>query len=345
VDARQYCLEELEIWRDLGAPAQEAQALQTLATIYCQLGRHKDAIHTLEESQTILDQLGDPVLAARNLYHLAATIPYHDETQVAGAISLAERAIEVFETYQQTRWEASTLRALGYCLWLDGNNAGALEKYTKAYELHDRCGEMSILPEILAYQALALLGLGRQGEALECSRRAVLNLTGLTLENDLNSEIFYAHAVVLAALGNQEEAHRYFTKAYENLLVYAQPIVDEQARRAFFERDPTMRRLMKEVYARNIAEPPQAGVVERRLHPRVGLSLEPVEVHLTLDAGPADQALKQGRGAISLRRAKLERIRREAQMQGAAPTIVEMAELLGVSTRTVKRDLAVLRGR
>ena len=343
LDAREFCREELEIWRNLGAPAQEAQALQTLATIYCQLGRHKDAIHTLEEAQAILDRLGDPVLAARNLYHLAATIPYHDEAQVSSAISLSMQALDVFETYQQTRWVASTLRALGYCYWLAGGYAEALEKYKLAYDLHDLCGEMSILPEILAYQALALLGLGRQEEALECSRQAVLNLTGLTLENDLNSEIFYAHAAVLDALGNQQEAHKYFTQAYENLLVYAQPMVDEQARRAYFERDPTVRRLMREVYTRGIAEPPQAGVVERSLHPRIGLSLRPVEVRLTLDAGPADQAIKQGRGAIALRRAKLERIRSEARLQGASPTIQEMAELLGVSARTVKRDLAALR--
>jgi tetratricopeptide (TPR) repeat protein len=218
-----------------------------------------------------------------------------------------------------------------------------LQMYTQAYELHDRCGEMSLLPEILAYQALALLGQDRLEEALEHSRRAVFNLTGLTLENDLNSEIFYAHAVVLDAMGNHEEAHRYFTQAYENLLVYAQPIIDEEARRAFFERDPTVRRLMREVYARGIASPPQDGVVERRLHPRPGPGLRAVEVVLTVDAGPADQALKQGRGAIALRRAKLERIQREARLQGASPTIQEMAELLMVSARTVKRDLAVLR--
>jgi tetratricopeptide (TPR) repeat protein len=343
LDALEFCREELEIWRDLGAPAQEAQALQTLATIYCQLGRHQDAILTLEETQAILDQLGDSVLAARNLYHLASTIPYHDEAQLTSAISMAEQALDVFETNQQTRWVASTLRALGYCHWLAGDYAQALEKYKLAYDLHDRCGEMSILPEILAYQALTLLGLGRLEEALECSRRAVLNLTSLTLENDLNSEIFYAHAAVLDAMGNQQEAHKYFTQAYENLLVYAQPIVDEQARQAYFERDPTVRRLMRELYARGIAGSPQDGVVERSLHPRLGHTLRPVEVRLTLDAGPADQALKQGKGAIALRRAKLERIRNEARIQGASPTIQEIAELLGVSARTVKRDLAAMR--
>jgi tetratricopeptide (TPR) repeat protein len=335
--------QELETWRDLGAPAQEAAALQMLATLECQFGRHQDAIRALEEAQQILELLGDRIQAARNLYHLAATIPYHDESDLGRAIALAGQALEIFRKSQQTRWEASTLRALGYCLWLEGKYAEALEKYEAAYELHDRQGEMSILPEILAYQALALLGLERRDAAAQRSRQALLQLAGLTLENDLISEIYFAHAEVLRSLGDETGAQEYYSTAYQNLLKYAQPIESEEARRAFFERDPTMRRLMRQVYERGIARPPEAGVVERRLQPQIRLGPGAVEVQLTLDAGPADQALKQGQGAIALRRAKLGRIRREAQMQGAAPTVQEMADLLGVSARTVKRDLAALR--
>jgi len=47
-------------------------------------------------------------------------------------------------------------------------------------------------------------------------------------------------------------------------------------------------------------------LVERRLQPRTSLGYRPVEVQLTLDAGPADQALKLAQGAIALRRAKLD---------------------------------------
>ena len=68
-----------------------------------------------------------------------------------------------------------------------------------------------------------------------------------------------------------------------------------------------------------------------------------VPVTLTVDAGPADVALKQARGAIALRRTRLARLLREAQAQGATPTVAQLAEVLGVSTRTIKRDLAALR--
>ncbi|MBN1146956.1 MAG: hypothetical protein JXA78_06860, partial [Anaerolineales bacterium] len=334
---------ELEIWRDLGAPAQEAAALQMLSILDCQLGRHSDAIRALEDAQQILDTLGDPLRAARNLYHLAATLPYRDESDLARALSLGEQAMRIFQECQQAGWQAAILQTLGYCLWLQGKHAEALQKFELAYEMHDRLGEMSTLPEILAYQALALLGLGLQDEALQRSRKALLQLAGLTLENDLVSEIYFAHAEALAARGDEAGAYEYYAKAYQNLLKYALPLEDEEARRAFFERDPTMRRLMRQVYARGIASPPEAGVVERLLQPRLSLQPGPLQVQLTLDAGPADQALKQAQGAIALRRARLERIQREAQLQGAAPTVQQMADLLGVSARTIKRDLATIR--
>ncbi len=66
-------------------------------------------------------------------------------------------------------------------------------------------------------------------------------------------------------------------------------------------------------------------------------------VRWTVDAGPADAALKHAQGAIALRRARLARLLREAELQGARPIVAQLAEALDVSPRTVKRDLAALR--
>jgi hypothetical protein len=68
-----------------------------------------------------------------------------------------------------------------------------------------------------------------------------------------------------------------------------------------------------------------------------------LRVRWTVDAGPADAALKHAQGAIALRRARLARLRREAEAQGAHPTIAQLADALNVSARTIKRDLAALR--
>lgn len=341
--ALEHCRQELEIWRNLGAHAQEVAALHMLSILESQLGQHQNAIRLLEDAQKILVALGDPIRAARNLYHLASTIACQDGSGVPKAILLTEQALQVFEASQQTGWQAATLEILGYCLWLQNKNAEALQKYEAAYEMHNHLGELAILPENLAYQALALLGMGQNEEALKRSKQALFQLAGLTLENDLISEIYYAHAEVLYSLDDLAGARQYFSMAYQNLLKYAQPLRDEEARRAFFERDPTLRRLMRRVYALGLVDSPEGGLVARRLPARININTAQVDVQVLLDAGPADQALKQAQGSIALRRARLKRIRHEAALQGAAPTVKELAALLGISPRTVKRDLALLR--
>ena len=59
-----------------------------------------------------------------------------------------------------------------------------------------------------------------------------------------------------------------------------------------------------------------------------------------MDAGPADMVLRQSQGAIALRRSRLSRLLREAESQGASPTVAQLAEALGISPRTIQRDLA-----
>jgi hypothetical protein len=48
-------------------------------------------------------------------------------------------------------------------------------------------------------------------------------------------------------------------------------------------------------------------------------------------------------GKVAYRHHQLLRLLREAAEQGAAPTVPDLAAALGVSTRTIKRDLAALR--
>ena len=201
---------------------------------------------------------------------------------------------------------------------------------------------MHFLPELWAYRGLAHLGLGRQTEALNCTHRALLALAQGLAEGDILSEIYYAHAAVLAAGGQDEQATDYFRRAYHNLLEYAALLEEDEARRAFFRRDPTVRRLMAEVYARGIAPPPKDSSVHW-LPSRVDPAGAAVPVTWTLDAGPPDQALKRAKGAVALRRTRLARILRQADTQGARPTVRRLAQTFGVSPRTIKRDLAALR--
>jgi tetratricopeptide (TPR) repeat protein len=207
--------------------------------------------------------------------------------------------------------------------------------------LHEQLGEMGVLPELLAYQGLACHGLGDQARALEFTHQAILSLAQGEVSDEVIPEIYYAHALALEANGEADQALAYLQRAYQHLLALAAQLEDEPARQAFFNCNPTLRRLMHEIYAREIALAPGAGVISRQVpSSRGGRS---IQVRWTVDAGPPDTALKQAQGAIALRRARLARLLEEASVQGANPSPVQLAEVLGVSKRTIQRDMAVWR--
>jgi tetratricopeptide (TPR) repeat protein len=333
--------EALSIWRDLGLPGREASSLQNLAYTLAQLGRTAESMRALEQAQHICEGLGEPVRAAVNQYHLADTMLYHDDALAPRTIAVTREALLTFRAHDQAGWEAATLCTRGHALAIGGEYEAALDAFRSAYTLYERLGELAFLPELLAYQGLAQAELGHAGQALDSTRRALLALAQGEVSDEAIPEIYYAHARALAAAGEADQARAYLVRAYRKLLAAAAQLQDEAARQAFFHHNPTTRRLMLAVYAHGIAPAPHAGVVLRQLP--ASHDGRPVQVTWTLDAGPADVALRQARGAIALRRARLSRLLREAKAQGAAPTAAQLAQALDVSRRTVQRDLAALR--
>jgi DNA-binding SARP family transcriptional activator/tetratricopeptide (TPR) repeat protein len=75
---------------------------------------------------------------------------------------------------------------------------------------------------------------------------------------------------------------------------------------------------------------------------RVLIPTDQVLVGWTIDAGAADALVLQQHGKAALRRHRLRRLLDEAAAQGAAPTDADLAAALGVSRRTILRDMADL---
>lgn len=340
LDALTTMEQELSLWRDLGLPMREAEVLQNLATIYLQLGKPEESLQRLEQAQAYYQRTGDLFRAACAKYHISVALLWLDEQLAERAIELAQSAVAYFHHHNQPHWEAGTLASLGQALLSAQQFEAALEAYQRAHAMHERLGELEYLPEMLAYQGLALLGLGRPEQASALTQQALLGLAQGAVDNEIASEIYYAHAQAMVARGDEKQAQDYFKRAYENLVRYAAQLEDEAARQAFFNHNPFTRHLMRELYARKIAQPP--GSVTRKLPARRDPARR-VQVSWTLDAGPADAALRQAEGAIALRRNRLSRLLREAQTQGGRATVEQLADALGVSARTIKRDLAALR--
>jgi DNA-binding transcriptional regulator YhcF (GntR family) len=70
-----------------------------------------------------------------------------------------------------------------------------------------------------------------------------------------------------------------------------------------------------------------------------------VEVVWTLDAGLEDGEVRRRQGKDGLRQVRILRLIDEALDQGGVPSIEDLAQALGVTPRTVKRDLAELQAR
>jgi len=68
-----------------------------------------------------------------------------------------------------------------------------------------------------------------------------------------------------------------------------------------------------------------------------------VEVYWTVDSGETDERIRQVKGPVGLRRARILRLLAEADAQGARPREQDLARVLGVSVRTIRADIAALR--
>ncbi|KRT77115.1 MAG: transcriptional activator domain-containing protein [Armatimonadetes bacterium CSP1-3] len=68
-----------------------------------------------------------------------------------------------------------------------------------------------------------------------------------------------------------------------------------------------------------------------------------VEVIWTVDAGRQDEALRELKGEVGLRRARILRLCAEGNVQGGDTREEDLARVLGVSTRTIRSDIAYLR--
>ncbi|GIV76430.1 MAG: hypothetical protein KatS3mg050_0824 [Litorilinea sp.] len=213
----------------------------------------------------------------------------------------------------------------------------ALQDVEAGLALCARYGFQDLAPLLHALESQALLGLARLEEARAAMARSVAARTAA--EYAAATIYLYQHRT-LARLGEPEAALAAIQRAHqalERLLESLSPADQARSRREI----PEHRAILE---AWDAYRP-----VERRVHlPRVdaplGRPLEPgeeVEVTWTVETA-ADRAVA---GKAQRRQQQIRRLLRQAQAQGALPAYHHLAEALGVSERTIKRDMAVLRAR
>ena len=191
-----------------------------------------------------------------------------------------------------------------------------------------------------AFLGLALLATGDRAGAEELAASGWATFQAGVPVGEQPQDWLWALHRLLMALSQSNYAHAVLRAAYAELQRQGAAISQPDLRRSFFERVQLNRDIVK-------AYDQLAGIARvilvslaRRDVP-LGRTLrkdEFITVQWTLSA-PEDEAVAD---KSERRRYRLKRLLEEAEQQGAAPTDDDLAEALGVSRRTILRDLQAM---
>ncbi|MEM7338303.1 MAG: AAA family ATPase [Actinomycetota bacterium] len=243
-----------------------------------------------------------------------------------------ERAVSIGDPYRIADVRLLLARvelALGEPEW-------ALEQLAMIAEIDDRSAIEILWPAASAIMAKAHLALGSNAAALRAVDEAVAGVT--------QPGIRWPHLVawwsseVLRELGHEERAADQVTIAHRSLSRTLAGVPAAEAAHAW--------RLVPEYRAIAAAHSRQVTDQTERLLPRadapLGRRLNAVDmVPVKWTLSDPDDFIWADPG--SRRRQQIRRLVAEATEQGAIPRVIDLAEGLNVSERTIRRDLAQLR--
>lgn len=249
-------------------------------------------------------------------------------------------AIEIAESSKALDLVADAQHDLGQLLLVSGRYLEAIPLLEAAKAF--RAGEGYLLERL---QSEALLGLAylKAGERKH-AEEIMVNAWGAFQEGVpigfQYQEWLWAVFQLMTGLGETTAANEVLHAAYQELQRQAENIGDPELRRGFFERVPLNHSIVT-AYDERTNTLRVIRVPLARIDSPLGRTLEADEfvvVEWTVNA-PEDEAVSQ-KG--ERRRRQVLRLLQEAEQQGAAPTDDDLATALGVSRRTILRDLKAL---
>lgn len=318
------------------------------------LGSYRLAKRMLQRSL----QLALPSESEGNILDIAAAIALEEE-DLGLAYSLA---VDALGKLSSEVYMASGLMTLGRICLAQGHSGRAVDFLQDAVEIFERRAENLAMTQALSYLAIALKHSGSTDEGLACSRRAVSLLVSNGGYCFRAQEVYWNHFQILqdradlGAVKALDKAHRIVRKQAAQLgrkgrarflaVRVNREIVD--AWEKMFGSGGALRRPEQGGSAQEDSRPGASRVSV--LIPIMGApwgrplrANEFIEVIWTVDAVKADQVLMQLKGEVGLRRARILRLCAEATVQGGDPREDDLARALGVSTRTIRSDIAYLR--
>ena len=340
---------EVGLRRDLALDRSEAMALSGLATTRLKLGDHAAARAESQLAGELADRAGDPLARARTRLCWALALHCDPHARTRDPLALVEEGLQIHgEGIVEPTWIEGALGLLrGVLCGEAGDPLAGLASCDEALAIFESREEPEMIPRVTAARALLLLALDRPDDALVASRHALQSVLEGTAEGDHLATLSHVHARALRATGHDAEARRFLERALRHLRDLVSLTDDPALRARLLARDPATRALVADLRAAGLTgtggwldDQPADGVAAAGVGSDGGGESDGGDES---DGGGGGGSVSRSRHAVFTRRAELARILDRADEAGLRPHVAELARRLGVSTRTIKRDLAALR--
>jgi len=204
--------EALRLAREIEERSEEATALNNMALLFEREGRMQQALKLFGDALLIYRQTGRREWAAIALSNMGSN--YILIGQLREAREVLEDARELFRELGDAQGLTRALIHLGWVDYLEGDDSGALARYSRAIALSRAADLLEDGASALDRQGTAYLELGEIGKALESYRRA----RKLFLEKKQPISIAHVEANLgwlHLRQGNAERAWNYFETSLE----------------------------------------------------------------------------------------------------------------------------------
>lgn len=303
-------------------------------------GRHAEAATILEEAQRIgaeteTSDFKDSLVCS--LAQLAL-----DRGDVAAAQGyLRAVAAETVAALESPKTRADGYLTHGLVALAAGTRETAVLYLERAVAAIESTGIADLIPLFRSRLAWGYHHAGRPAEALARSEQAVAGVAA-EIPGDEAQSIFYYHYRILQAADQPEAARAALRKAHTILQAQKATLPDPVWQQQFSTEVPINREILA-AYQAQRQEQLKGQVLVQLAHvdAPTGRPLrhnERVNVIWTVDA-PEDAAIP---GKAARRQQRLLRLLREAAAHHGAPTVIDLADTLQVSEKTIRRDLDTL---
>ncbi len=336
-----YFERNLERAQELGDAHREAAARGNIGITCTLLGRYQRSQEALGAAAQVMAEVGDRHWQGIILHWQGAN--HRALGDLAQAEAAAAQSLAICREVNNRNFEIAALELLGKVALDRGAPEEASIHFEQAAAVAQANQQRMDRALNRSHMALALLRLGRVEEARRLSEEAIAEMEGLGGQLSRMKDVYFERYQIIAACEGAEAARPHLESAHRHLMDMAANIQEPDLRRSFLEDVIENRDILT---AHRLGSPPTP---PRRLTVRLPHAAAPtgrplheeeyIEVTWTV-AAPEDEEID---GGVERRRHRILRLLRQAAEQSAAPTLAGLAEALGVSERTIKRDLAALR--